>query len=182
MKDLWRMTAPGLFFCAAPDRKVDCDAGTPDLARAQRLLVTALRADAADLLPQDADLPGSFASTDELEQGLQEYRRALIEFELDRNPLPPISVPVASGGTVEVSQATLRTAMDAVGADRSAAQDRDQLALVAASLARSGTDVAAAIRAALPRAEARMATAAEAEHTAVAGGAVRRDDTLPEAA
>lgn len=158
------------------------DAGTPDLARAQRLLVTALRADAADLLPRDADLPGSFASTEELEQGLQEYRRALIEFELDRNPLPAISVPAASGGTVEVSQATLRAAMDAVGADRSAAQDRDQLALVAASLARSGTDVAAAIRAALPRAEAKMATAAEAERAALAGGAARRDDILPEAA
>lgn len=135
------------------------DGPTPDLARARRLLVTCLRSDAATLLAEDADLPGAFASEDERDAGLQEYRRALIDAELDRSPLPAIAVPMAEGGTIEVAQDTLRAAMDAIGADRSAAQDRDQLALVAANLARSGVDVAAAIRAALPRAAARMRTA-----------------------
>jgi len=157
------------------------DGAVPDIARARRLLVTALRADAAALLEKDQDLPGRFESAGELEQGLQEFRRALIEFELDRNPLPAIRVPLRTG-TVEISQAGLRAAMDAIGADRSAAQDRDQLALAAGNLARTGIDMEAALRAALPQAEARAAAAASGERAAVAAGVRLRNEMVPEPA
>jgi hypothetical protein len=121
-----------------------------DLAAARALLAAALSPEATTLIPQgDGALRpapvgegGAFATTIELEEGIQQFRRAVLERILDQADSAPVTVPLPTG-PVAVPQAALRAAVDAAREDPGGAAALDQLALAGARLAREpGVDIA----------------------------------------
>lgn len=124
-----------------------------DLAAARALLAAALAPEAATLIPAGSGAlrpapvgeGGAFATTIELEEGIQQFRRALLERILDQADSAPVTVSLPDR-TIAVTQATLRQAVDAVREDPGGAAALDQLALAAARLAREpGVDIAASL-------------------------------------
>ena len=115
-----------------------------DLAAARALMVAALAPDApARLVAGDGALPprpigadGGFASERELEEGLAEYRRALLDGLLDSADPRPVRVPLPEGPR-SVAQRDLRAALDAAREDLGAAAALDRLALTAGRLAQA---------------------------------------------
>lgn len=115
-----------------------------DLAAARALMVAALAPDApARLIAGDGALPprplgreDGFASERELEEGLAEYRRALLDGLLDAADPRPVSVPLPDGMRA-VAQSQLRAALDAAREDLGAAAALDRLALAAGRLAQA---------------------------------------------
>ncbi|WP_114377471.1 hypothetical protein [Elioraea thermophila] len=115
-----------------------------DLAAARALMVATLAPDApARLLAGEGALPprplgteGGFASERELEEGLAEYRRALLDGLLDAADPRPVSVPLPEGPRA-VGQGALRAALDAAREDLGAAAALDRLALAAGRLAQA---------------------------------------------
>jgi hypothetical protein len=124
-----------------------------DLAAARALLAAALSPEAAALIPGgDGALSpahvgegGVFASTIELDEGIQQFRRVVLERILDRTDSAPVTVPLPTG-PIAVPQATLREAVDAAREHLGGAAALDQLALAGAKLAREpGIDLAASL-------------------------------------
>jgi hypothetical protein len=124
-----------------------------DLAAARALLAAALSPEAERLIPAgDGALRpapvgegGVFATTIELEQGIQQFRRAVLERILDQTDTAPVAVTLPSG-PVSVPQGTLRQAIDAAREDPGGAAALDQLALAGARLAREpGVDITASL-------------------------------------
>jgi hypothetical protein len=124
-----------------------------DLAAARALLAAALSPEAAALIPAGSGAlrpapvgeGGAFATTIELEEGIQQFRRAVLERILDQADSAPVTVTLP-GRAIAVPQATLRQAVDAAREDPGGAAALDQLALAGAKLAREpGVDVAASL-------------------------------------
>ena len=119
---------------------------TRDLAAARALMGAALAPDAADRLvagegalpPRPIGADAGFASERELEEGLAEYRRALIDGLLDSADPRPVSVPLPAGPRL-VAQSDLRAVLDAAREDLGAAAALDRLALTAGRLAQAAT-------------------------------------------
>jgi len=117
-----------------------------DLAAARALMAAALSPDApARLVGGDGALPPrpigaetGFASDRELEEGLEQFRRAVLDRLLDATDPAPIPVPLPAGAR-PVEQRDLRAALDAAREDVGAAAALDRLALAAGRLAASGT-------------------------------------------
>jgi hypothetical protein len=83
-----------------------------------------------------------FATTIELEEGIHQFRRAVLERILDQTDSAPITVPLPTG-PIAVSQADLRAAVDAAREHPGGAAALDQLAIAGAKLAREpGVDIA----------------------------------------
>ncbi len=124
-----------------------------DLAAARALMQAALSSEAAALIeagdgalpPRPIGTAEGFASALELAEGLNEFRRALLDRLLDDADPAPVSVPLP-GRPIAVPQRTLRAALDAAREDLAGAAALDRLALAAARLARSSDiDLAAAL-------------------------------------
>lgn len=121
-----------------------------DLAAARALLAAALSPEAASLIPEGSGAlrpvpigDGSgFATTIELEEGIHQFRRAVLERILDQTDSAPVTVPLPTG-PIAVPQAALRAAVDAAREDPGGAAALDQLAMAGAQLAREpGVDIA----------------------------------------
>lgn len=124
-----------------------------DLAAARALLTAALGPEAATLIPSGGGAlrpapiseGGAFATTIELEEGIQQFRRAVLERILDQADSAPVAVPLP-GGPIAVPQEALRQTVDAVREDPGGAAALDQLALAGARLAREpGVDIATSL-------------------------------------
>jgi hypothetical protein len=124
-----------------------------DLAAARALLAAALGPEATMLIPAGSGAlrpapvgeGGAFATTIELEEGIQQFRRAVLERILDQTDSAPVTVTLPDR-TIAVKQETLRQAVDAAREDPGGAAALDQLALAGAKLAREpGVDIAASL-------------------------------------
>ena len=124
-----------------------------DLAAARALLAAALSPEAAALVPAGSGAlrpapvgEGSgFATTIELEEGIHQFRRAVLERILDQTDSTPVTVPLPTG-PIAVPQPALRAAVDAAREDRGGAAALDHLAIAGAKLAREpGVDIAASL-------------------------------------
>lgn len=122
-----------------------------DRAAASALLAAARGADAAERIARGGPFPpapagegGPFASAIELEEGLAQFRRAVLDQLLDRTDATPITVPLPAGA-VTVPQPVLRAAIDAARAWRAAAAALDRLILAVGLAREPAIDLAATL-------------------------------------